>query len=216
MWRRRLILVLTLIAVVEIVALGIRGFLAETLITPLLYLVWGAVRIFESIPQGIIWLTFVLAAGIVALVSVWGGRRNDAQHADADAPRGRVYEWQRLVALAQRHDYSRWRLAQRLMILLAETMAARERVELRVARQRIATGMIDAPQMSSIFFALAPIRTVHVAAYSCNVASQRSMSIWIRLLPPLSVLHAARIVSEPYARTVCRCCPSRSTCDRTG
>jgi hypothetical protein len=146
MWRRRLILVLTLIAVVEIVALGIRGFLAETLITPLLYLVWGAVRIFESIPQGIIWLTFVLAAGIVALVSVWGGRRNDAQHADADAPRGRVYEWQRLVALAQRHDYSRWRLAQRLMILLAETMAARERVELRVARQRIATGMIDAPQ----------------------------------------------------------------------
>jgi len=33
-----------------------------------------------------------------------------------------------------------------LMILLAETMAARERVELRVARQRIATGMIDAPQ----------------------------------------------------------------------
>jgi len=146
MWRRRLILILTLIAAVEIVALGIRGFLAETLITPLLYLVWGAVRIFESIPQGIIWLTFVLAASIVALVSVWGGRRNDAQHADAGAPRGRVYEWQRLVALAQRHDYSRWRLAQRLMILLAETMAARERVELRVARQRIATGMIDAPQ----------------------------------------------------------------------
>ena len=146
MWRRRLILILTVIAAVEIVALGIRGFLAETLITPLLYLIWGAVRIFESIPQGIIWLTFVLAAGIVALVSVWGGRRNDAQHADAGAPRGRVYEWQRLVALAQRHDYSRWRLAQRLMILLAETMAARERVELRVARQRIATGMIDAPQ----------------------------------------------------------------------
>ena len=146
MWRRRLILVLTLIAVVEIVALGIRGFLAETLITPLLYLVWGAVRIFESIPQGIIWLTFVLAASIVALVSVWGGRRNDAQHADADAPRGRVYEWQRLVALAQRHDYSRWRMAQRLMLLLAETMAARERIELRVARQRITTGMIDAPQ----------------------------------------------------------------------
>ena len=146
MWRRRLILVLTLIAVVEIVALGIRGFLAETLITPLLYLVWGAVRIFESIPQGIIWLTFVLAASIVALVSVWGGRGNDAHHADADAPRGRVYEWQRLVALAQRHDYSRWRMAQRLMLLLAETMAARERVELRVARQRIATGMIDAPQ----------------------------------------------------------------------
>jgi len=146
MWRRRLILILTVIAAVEIVALGIRGFLAETLITPLLYLIWGAVRIFESIPQGIIWLTFVLAASIVALVSVWGGRRNDAQHADAGAPRGRVYEWQRLVALAQRHDYSRWRMAQRLMLLLAETMAARERVELRVARQRIATGMIDAPQ----------------------------------------------------------------------
>jgi hypothetical protein len=146
MWRRRLILILTLIAAVEIVALGIRGFLAETLITPLLYLVWGAVRIFESIPQGIIWLTFVLAASIVALASVWGGRRNDAHHADAGAPRGRVYEWQRLVALAQRHDYSRWRMAQRLMLLLAETMAARERVELRVARQRIATGMIDAPQ----------------------------------------------------------------------
>jgi len=32
------------------------------------------------------------------------------------------------------------------MLLLAETMAARERIELRVARHRIATGMIDAPQ----------------------------------------------------------------------
>ncbi len=146
MWRRRLILILTVIAAVEIIALGIRGFLAETLITPLLYLVWGTVRIFESIPQGIIWLTFVLAASIVALVSVWGGRRNHTQRADAGVPRGRVYEWQRLVALAQRHDYSRWRMAQRLMLLLAETMAARERVELRVARQRIATGMVDAPQ----------------------------------------------------------------------
>lgn len=146
MWRRRLILILTVIAAVEIIALGIRGFLTETLITPLLYLVWGAVRIFESIPQGFIWLTFVLAASIVALVSVWGGRRNHTRRADASVPRGRVYEWQRLVALAQRHDYSRWRMAQRLMLLLAETMAARERVELRVARQRIATGMVDAPQ----------------------------------------------------------------------
>ncbi|MGQ9549866.1 MAG: hypothetical protein ACUVWS_14675 [Roseiflexus sp.] len=144
MWRRRLIMILTLIAAVEIVTLGVRGFLAETLITPLLYLVWGTVRIFESIPQGVIWITFVLAAGIVALVSVWGDRQSSASYADVNVPRGRVYEWQRLVTLAQQHDYSRWRLAQRLMLLLAEAIAAHERVELRVARQRIANGRIDA------------------------------------------------------------------------
>lgn len=73
MWRQRLIVILALAAAVEIVALGIRGLLEDTLIRPLLYAVWGAIRIFESIPQGMIWLAFVAATGIVALVSIWGG-----------------------------------------------------------------------------------------------------------------------------------------------
>ncbi|MGB9753368.1 hypothetical protein [Roseiflexus castenholzii] len=146
MWRQRLIVILALAAVVEIVALGIRGLLKDALITPLLYLIWGVMRIFESIPQGMIWLVFVAAAGIVALASIWGGRRGEVRRDTDTALRGRVYEWLRLVALAQRHDYSRWRMAQRLMLLLAETIAARERIELRIARQRIASGAIDAPQ----------------------------------------------------------------------
>ncbi|PMP87704.1 MAG: hypothetical protein C0183_01820, partial [Roseiflexus castenholzii] len=140
MWRQRLIVILALAAVVEIVALGIRGLLKDALITPLLYLIWGVMRIFESIPQGMIWLVFVAAAGIVALASIWGGRRGEVRRDTDTALRGRVYEWLRLVALAQRHDYSRWRMAQRLMLLLAETIAARERIELRIARQRIASG----------------------------------------------------------------------------
>ncbi|GIW02005.1 hypothetical protein [Roseiflexus sp.] len=146
MWRQRLIVILALAAVVEIVALGIRGLLKDALITPLLYLIWGVMRIFESIPQGMIWLVFVAAASIVALASIWGGRRGEVRRDTDTALRGRVYEWLRLVALAQRHDYSRWRMAQRLMLLLAETIAARERIELRIARQRIASGAIDAPQ----------------------------------------------------------------------
>ncbi|ABU58975.1 hypothetical protein [Roseiflexus castenholzii] len=146
MWRQRLIVILALAAVVEIVALGIRGLLKDALITPLLYLIWGVMRIFESIPQGMIWLVFVAAASIVALASIWGGRRGEVRRDTDTALRGRVYEWLRLVALAQRHDYSRWRMAQRLMLLLAETIAARERIELRIARQRIVSGAIDAPQ----------------------------------------------------------------------
>ncbi len=153
MWRQRLIVILALAATVEIVALGIRGLLEDTLITPLLYVIWGAIRIFESIPQGMIWLAFVLAASVVALVSIWGGRRREARRSTDTALRGRVYEWLRLVTLAQRHEYSRWRMAQRLMLLLAETIAARERIELRIARQRIASGAIDVPQ--------------HVAAFLC-------------------------------------------------
>lgn len=145
MWRQRLIVILALAAAVEIVALGIRGLLEDTLIRPLLYAVWGAIRIFESIPQGMIWLAFVAATGIVALVSIWRGRRREVRRNPDTALRGRVYEWLRLVMLAQQHEYSRWRLAQRLMLLLAETIAARERIELRVARQRIASGDLDAP-----------------------------------------------------------------------
>lgn len=151
MWRQRLIVILALAATVEIVALGIRGLLEDVLITPLLYVVWGAIRVFESIPQGTIWIAFVLAACVVALVSIWGGRQGEVRRDTGAALHGRVYEWLRLVALAQRHEYSRWRMAQRLMLLLAETIAARERIELRVARQRIASGAIDAPQHIAAF-----------------------------------------------------------------
>lgn len=151
MWRQRLIVILALAAAVEIVALGIRGLLEDALITPLLYVIWGAIRIFESIPQGTIWIAFVLAACVVALVSIWGGRQGEVRRDTGAALHGRVYEWLRLVMLAQRHEYSRWRMAQRLMLLLAETIAARERIELRVARQRIASGAIDAPQHIAAF-----------------------------------------------------------------
>jgi hypothetical protein len=151
MWRQRLIVILALAAVVEIVALGIRGLLEDALITPLLYAIWGAIRIVESIPQGMLWIAFVLAATVVALVSIWGGRRGEVRRDTDTALRGRVYEWLRLMALAQRHEYSRWRMAQRLMLLLAETIAARERIELRVARQRIASGAIDTPEHVAAF-----------------------------------------------------------------
>ncbi len=150
-WRQRLIIILALAAAVEIGALGIRGLLEDALVKPLLYAIWGAIRIVESIPQGAIWLAFVLAAGVVALASIWGGRQREVRRDANDVPRGRVYEWLRLVVLAQRHEYSRWRMAQRLMLLLAEAIAARERIELRVARQRIASGNIDAPQQVVAF-----------------------------------------------------------------
>ncbi|MCS6938216.1 MAG: hypothetical protein RMJ55_05480 [Roseiflexaceae bacterium] len=151
MWRQRLIVILALAAAVEIVALAIRGLLEDALIKPLLYTIWGAIRIVESIPQGVIWLAFVMAASVITLVSVWGGRQREVRRDADDVPRGRVYEWLRLVTLAQRHEYSRWRMAQRLMVLLAETIAARERIELRIARQRIASGAIDAPQQVVAF-----------------------------------------------------------------
>lgn len=151
MRRQRLIVILALAAAVEIVALAIRGLLEDALIKPLLYTIWGAIRIVESIPQGVIWLAFVMAASVITLVSVWGGRQREVRRDADDVPRGRVYEWLRLVTLARRHEYSRWRMAQRLMVLLAETIAARERIELRIARQRIASGAIDAPQQVVAF-----------------------------------------------------------------
>ncbi len=145
MWMRRITLVLLLVAAVEIVALGIRGLLGDTLISPLLYVIWGAVRIFESVPQGVVWLAFVLTMAVVAIASLWAESGDAIRRRMESGPRGRVFDWLRLVTLAQRHDYSRWRLAQRLALLLAETIAERDRVELRVARQRLATSTIDAP-----------------------------------------------------------------------
>lgn len=144
MWRQRLILVLIVAVAVEIVALSIRGLLEDILVTPLLYTAWGAIRIFESIPQGILWIVFMLAASMVALASLWGTSQGNVRHDTDMVPRGRVYEWMRLVTLAQRHEYSRWRMAQRLVLLLADIIATRERTELRIARQRIASGAIDA------------------------------------------------------------------------
>lgn len=151
MWMRRITLALVLVAVVEIVALGIRGLLGDTLISPLLYAIWGAVRIFESVPQGVVWLAFVLAMAIVAIASLWAEGEDAIRRRMDSAPRGRVFDWLRLVMLAQRHEYSRWRLAQRLALLLAETMAERDRVELRVARQQLATSEIDAPPQVAAF-----------------------------------------------------------------
>lgn len=142
---------LALIAIIQILALGIRGLLEDTIIRPLLYLIWGLIRIIQSLPQSAIWFTIVLALAIMALASLWGSRRRRPERGPRHIPHGRVFNWMRLIALAQQHEYSRWRFAQRMALMLAESIAERERIELRAARQRLADGEIDAPPHVAAF-----------------------------------------------------------------
>ncbi len=143
--RQRLILIGLVVGLAALIALLARGLVREIVVVPLLYLIWLIQVLLDSVPQLALWILLVVVAGIMALRSLsWGPTLLSFTRSEHGS-RGRVETWLRLLGLAARDDYSRWRLAQRLATLVAEALAERERLEPRQVRQQIEEGAYVIP-----------------------------------------------------------------------
>ncbi|MDZ4720276.1 MAG: hypothetical protein SH847_17620 [Roseiflexaceae bacterium] len=144
---RRLLLVALVIVMIGVAAALLRGVAREALIIPLLSLLWGMVDLFESLPQFLVWIILIVIVIVMVVRSVADPPTLRWRMRAEESLGGRVAAWTRVVSLAKRDGYSRWRLAQRLALLATELIADREGVDLRQARQIIESGANLPPEV---------------------------------------------------------------------
>jgi len=110
-----------------------------------LYAVWLVRVLYESIPQALVWLAFLLIAGFGAARSLpWPPLEALGPPLTA-APRSAVADWAGLIRDAARNTYTRESLAQRLGHLANDVLAYQEGTSGRPLWQRLADESLDLP-----------------------------------------------------------------------
>lgn len=114
--RRGRLIIATLVALALALLLPpVQAVVRDSVLVPLLEVVWFANLIFSSMPQGLVWGFLVLVA-LVAMVSSGTLRSTFTPPAVRQwtTQAGLLAPWARLVFQSSRDEYARWRLAQRL------------------------------------------------------------------------------------------------------
>lgn len=127
-------------------ALLLRDFFRESLVVPLLYVLWLGYEYLRSLPQAALWALFLFLGFVWILrsglqLSVRRTRRNPEE----EEPRGRVEVWRERVRLARRSrgGYGERYFANHLAKLALQVLADRRRVEPRQLRQELLQGHPD-------------------------------------------------------------------------
>lgn len=93
----------------------VKDFIRTVILEPLLYVIWFIGLILESIPQGVIWVVFILVMLIIALV---GFKKGEPKKSQSDqllySKSGRVEKLARILNRAQSDQFTKWRLANEL------------------------------------------------------------------------------------------------------
>jgi hypothetical protein len=130
---------------VGLLALVVTGAVRDLIVVPLLYIVWIARLLYESLPQALVWGGFVVLAFFLVGKHVVLRLPPAPDRDPPAASPGRVTTWARLVGPAARDRYTRWRLAQRLSQLALETLAHQARGQPEQLRRRLEDGALDIP-----------------------------------------------------------------------
>lgn len=102
----------------------VEGFVVEVIIQPLLHVIWFVSLIVDSLPQGFLWIGFI----IVMMIVTYGSfkERGKPRSYTWDTPIkniGAVESWAQILDRSQNSKYSKWRLAQKLKHLTQELLA---------------------------------------------------------------------------------------------
>lgn len=142
--RSRALILLLLLPVA--LALIFRDFFRESLVVPLLYVLWLGYEYLKSLPQAALWGLFLFVGLVWVLRS---GLRIPAKQRrrmpEEEEPLGRVEVWRERVRLARRSrgGYGERYFANHLTKLALEVLADRRRVEPRRLRQELLEGHRD-------------------------------------------------------------------------
>jgi len=128
---------------VLITAFAVENFVRDVLAVPLLYAIWVALLLFESIPQSMLWAGLVLLAIVAATRTLDRRKRLPRGRRDETLASRRVETLASLLRQAEGNIFGRWRLAQRLGGLVVELIADDERVSQREIHRRVEGGTLD-------------------------------------------------------------------------
>jgi hypothetical protein len=148
-------LILTLLFALVLFLL-VKDFLKTVIIEPLLFVFWFLTLLLESIPQGVIWVIFIL---IMMIIAISGLRKNEEKKWEAsnhyNPKMGKVEKWARILDHAQKDKFTKWRLANELK-RLTKKIVNPEMDHQKSMRRGVA---VLPSEISDFFEAQQPIRT---------------------------------------------------------
>ena len=131
-----------------------RNLVQEMVVIPFLYIFWIGQFFYYAIPEILMWascLTFLFLIMATSLLEKpRPGQRSRPPQSEED---GRVESWLALLRQAQKDDYFKWRLSQRLQRLALNKLAHYHDQPLNQLRQQLRNGQIAAmpPEIRAYF-----------------------------------------------------------------
>lgn len=123
----------------------LQDFVRETLVDPILYIIWIVQLAVGMLSQALIWAVFLLIFLFLAIRSLWQiSPAATKTHTPETRRRGRVGVWQRWIDLASRDRYSKWRLARHLGDLSVDVLAHESRLTPEEVREQVSAGQLTA------------------------------------------------------------------------
>ncbi len=140
----------------------LQNFIGETIVGPLLYLLWVGRLIFASIPQVVIWGLFFIIALLIAGRSLYQKQPPLRRIRRPPPPdQGRIERWAKLIHQADQENYYRWQLAQHLRKLTLEAVAHEERLTAKQVQQHLADNKLNLPPDIQAYFQASTISFTH-------------------------------------------------------
>ena len=141
----RLLAILLAALLVGLLVLLLAGAAQAAIVIPVLYAAWLAKVLYQSIPQALLWIILLIVAAFSAIRGVRWPELPPPEGPVAAPPRATVGDWATLLRRAERSDYARWALAQRLGYLASDVLAPSDRSRARPLWQLLDDGSLDLP-----------------------------------------------------------------------
>ncbi|MBW8012485.1 MAG: hypothetical protein FVQ83_14815 [Chloroflexi bacterium] len=134
------------ITIAGILALTIKDQIRDSIVQPIYYLLSLAILLFDSLPQQLVW-RFLILFGIIIYVRSLLFDKTQTRLIMKPAPlyKGHVETWARWIEMAKLGEIFKVKLARELGELAIDTLAHREQLEIKEARQQIRDGKIGVP-----------------------------------------------------------------------
>ena len=151
--RQRFIIAFSVPVLTLILLFALRGWVQETLVTPLLYAVWLAQLLLASVPQALLWAVFLVLLLRVAAGSLRAGRQARLVRPayQASAQRGRVQTLARWIH-STRREYFKRQLARHLGELAVQVTQPHELLSAAEISAALRSGQMDAPPEILAYF----------------------------------------------------------------
>jgi hypothetical protein len=130
-----------------------RTFVREVVIIPFLYIFWIGKFFIDTIPQAVIWFSFVAILFSILVFSFVGKRPVPRRGPPpAQTTQSRTGAWLKLIEQAGQDDYFKWRLGQRLQKLAIRQLAHQNNETVRDTRNQLRKGTLDLPVEITEYF----------------------------------------------------------------
>jgi hypothetical protein len=143
--RRRVLLALAGLLLPILSAIVFQDFFRETVVVPILYVLWVVYLYVVSLPQALVWGVFLALALIAMTLAAPRATRSRQRRSFPDSVEetGRVATWVERVRLAKRSGYFQHALARRLGKLALAILAQPKRLEFDALKAQLMRGGLD-------------------------------------------------------------------------